>query len=97
MNISDIDVLMTVIKVGTYSAAAEALNLNDHSAVGKQIRRLERSLHGVTLLDRDDSGKAVLTDIGKSLLPQMIVAKQAYQEMSNCLGSMSEPGVGIRY
>lgn len=88
VNISDIDALLVVIDVGTYRAAADVLHLNDHSAVAKQIRRLERSLRGVRLVKRNDYGMAVLTDVGKQLLPQLLLVKQAHDALSVSLTQM---------
>jgi DNA-binding transcriptional LysR family regulator len=64
MNLSDLDAFLTVIREGSFSAAAKAL-YRTQPAVSQIVRRLEDEI-GQPLFDRS-SRRGVLTDAGREL------------------------------
>jgi DNA-binding transcriptional LysR family regulator len=87
---SSMEVLVRVVEKGSFSAAAEALNLTP-SAISKHVSRLEREL-GVTLLNRSTHEQS-LTEAGKifhlrcvRILREIDFARDAAREASAGFG-----------
>lgn len=67
MNISQIQCLVALADLGSFTEAAHAVNLTQ-SAVSHALAALEREL-GVTLLERNRKGVVALTEIGQTIIP----------------------------
>jgi DNA-binding transcriptional LysR family regulator len=69
MNLSQLQSLIALAETGSFTEAAEAVNLTQ-SAVSHALSTLENEL-GVTLLDRNRKGVIALTSVGDKILPHV--------------------------
>ena len=78
----DFRVLMTVLKVGSFNRAAEALGLTQPT-VSRRIASLERAI-GARIVDRHTTG-ATLTLEGQQILAELTIAHSALERAINKL------------
>ncbi len=76
--------LAAIVKAGTLTAAAEALNVTT-PAVSTQLRALEANI-GVSLLHRGPDGKTVVTQSGKVVLATV---RQVENSLTSCYNNIN--------
>lgn len=87
MTLTQLKVLLTIVETGSFSRAAEILNISQ-PGISHSISGLEKEL-GVKLLERK-SKNVTLTELGRSMLPKMRemlrLQEQIMQEASAWIG-----------
>lgn len=92
MNLDRLQTFMTVVQLGTFAAAADALTFTP-SAVSQQMTKLEREA-GTPLLRRGSSGpgrKVELTEAGRRLYAHALTISAAVLEARSDLASLDAP------
>ena len=87
----DLEILLTVVDCGGFSAAAEALDVQV-ARVSRSVSRLEQQL-GVSLLNRT-TRRVELTDEGRRFVEHVRTAMQYIQQAEECILSLGETPQG---